>query len=201
MNIDHPLALLREIASRIRNRAVYYLARLIVIALFASILLSPKWLEIFLGTPVLLALTICGTVVLAIALFADLLTEHQRTVSSVIFKYFFLTLSLILAFGLFFYLNSTMLQPPGLHYNSKDIASPEMQHDLESDVFYLSATTYYTIGYGDIVPLGNNAHIAAVAEAFMGTLVNLIVLAIAFRNLNKAGEAKETAYAKRGSPE
>ena len=185
MHIDHPLVLLRQITSRIRNRAAYYLARLIVIVLFASILLSPKWLEIFLGTPVLLAVTVCGTVVLALALFADLLLEHQRTVSSVIFKYFFLTLSVILAFGLFFYLNSTMLQPPGLHYNSKDVTSPEMQHDLESDVFYLSATTYYTIGYGDIVPLGNNARTAAVAEAFMGSLVNLVVLAIAFQHLNK----------------
>jgi len=185
MHIDPPLVLLKQIASHIKNRAVYYLARLIVIVLLASIVLSPKWLNVFLGTPILLALTIFGTVVLALALFADLLLERQRTVSSIIFKYFYLTLSVILAFGLFFYLNSTMMEPPGLHYNSKDTVAPEMQHDIESDVFYLSATTYYTIGYGDIVPLGNNARIAAVAEAFMGTLINLIVLAIAFQNLNK----------------
>ena len=192
---NEPLfALIRQITSQIRYRMLYYFARLIVIVLFASILLSPKWLEIFLGTPILLAMTIFGTVVLAITLFADLLLERQRTVSSIIFKYFYLTLSVILAFGLFFYLNATMLQPPGLHYGSKDSDAPGMQHDVESDVFYLSATTYYTIGYGDIVPLGNNARIAAVAEAFTGTLINLVVLAIAFQNLHKKWElAKETA--------
>lgn len=182
---DIPFAMLRRIASHIRHRAVYDLARLVVIVLFTSILLSPKWLEVFLGTPILLALTVFGTVVLAIALFADLLLEPQRTVSAVISKYFFLTLSVILAFGLFFYLNSTMLQPPGLHYSSKDSVAPGLQNDLESDVFYLSATTYYTIGYGDVVPLGNNARTAAVAEAFAGSLINLIVLTIAFQHLNR----------------
>ena len=182
---NDPLAVfLKKITSRIQHRAIYYVARLIVIVLLASIVFSPKWLNVFLGTPLLLALTIFGTVVLAIALFADLLLEHQRTVSSIIFKYFFLTVSVILAFGLFFYLNATMIQPPGLHYSSKD-AIAIAQHDLESDVFYLSATTYYTIGYGDVVPLGNYARIAAVAEAFAGCLINLIVLAIAFQNLNK----------------
>ncbi len=192
MHIDHPFVLLKQIASHAKQRAVYYLARIIVVVLFASILLSPKWLNVFLGTPILLALTILGTVVVTIALFADLLLERQRTVSSIIFKYFYLTLSVILAFGLFFYLNATMLQPPGLHYSSKDTVAPQMQHDLESDVFYLSATTYYTIGYGDVVPLGNNARTAAVAEAFVGSLVNLIVLAIAFQHLNKeVGMPKE----------
>jgi len=70
------------------------------------------------------------------------------------------------------------------------LVEPEL-HELESDVFYLSATTYYTIGYGDIVPIGNNARVGAVAEAFFGSLINLIVLAMAFQNLYKAeGERK-----------
>ena len=69
---NEPLfALIRQITSQIRYRMLYYFARLIVIVLFASILLSPKWLEIFLGTPILLAMTIFGTVVLAITLFAE----------------------------------------------------------------------------------------------------------------------------------
>lgn len=191
MQNEPPFVLLKKIADHVRHRAIYYIARFIVFILFASIIFSPKWLKIFLGTPILLAVTIFGTVVLAITFFADLLLEHQRTVSSVIFKYFFLTLSVILAFGLFFYLNATMIQSPGLHYSSKDIIAPETQHNLESDVFYLSATTYYTIGYGDIVPLGNNARTAAVAEAFMGSLINLIVLAIAFQNLNKREGAQK----------
>lgn len=192
MHNDPMLALLKKITSHIRHRALYYVARFIVIVLFASIVLSPKWLNVFLGTPALLALTILGTVVLAITLFADLLLEHQRTVSSIIFKYFFLTLSVILAFGLFFYLNATMIQPPGLHYSSKD-AIVTAQHDLESDVFYLSATTYYTIGYGDVVPLGSYSRIAAIAEAFAGSLINLIVLAIAFQNLKREGALNEIA--------
>ncbi|GEM_PF-2726307 len=184
---DPVTGILKMASERVKHRGLYYIARLIVLALFLSILFSPHWLKVFLGTPFLLAFTIFGTVVLSVTLFADLLFERQRNVGALILKYFFLTISVILAFGLFFYLNATMIQPPGIHYSSKDTIAPSAMPDLESDVFYLSATTYYTIGYGDLVPLGNNSRTAAVAEAFMGSLINLIVLAMAFQNLNKKG--------------
>ncbi len=185
MHPDPAVDLLKKVLEHARHRAIYYVARIIVLALFASILFSPTWLAVLLTNQVLFAFTMFGTVVLAVALLADLVLERQRNISSLIFKYFFLTISVILAFGLFYYLNATILQPPGIHYGSKDLTAPSTMHNLEGDVFYLSATTYYTIGYGDIVPLGNNARIAAVAEAFMGSLINLIVLAMAFQNLNK----------------
>jgi hypothetical protein len=185
MHHDPPIDLLRQASSHIKHRALYYFARIIVMILFGSIIFSPGWLKVLLQTPILLAFTIFSTVVLALALLADLLLERQRSMGSLIFKYFFLTLSVILAFGLFFYINATILQPPGLHYGFKEMSAQETGHVLENDVFYFSATTYYTIGYGDIVPLGNNARTAAVGEAFFGSLINLIVLAMAFQNLNK----------------
>lgn len=190
MHHDPPIDLLRKASAHVKHRAIYYVARVIVLVLFGSILFSPQWLKTLLTNQILFAFTMFGTVVLAVALLADLMLERQRSTGSLIIKYFFLTMSVILAFGLFYYLNSTMLQPPGLHYSSKDILVESGLHELESDVFYLSATTYYTIGYGDIVPLGNNARVAAVAEAFFGSLINLIVLAMAFQNLNKSEEMK-----------
>lgn len=192
MQRDPAVYFLKQVGEHVSHRAIYYAARLIVLVLFSSIIFSPNNLEMLLKDQYLFAFTLFGTVVLSLALLADLVLERQRNISSLIFNYFFLTISVILAFGLFYYLNATTLQPPGLHYSSKDVfALPESMHNLDSDVFYLSATTYYTIGYGDIVPIGNNARVASVAEAFTGSLINLIVLAIAFQNLNKKEDEKE----------
>lgn len=189
MHHDPTIDLLKTVREHVRHRALYYVARLIVLVLFAAILFSPRWLKMLLTNQVLFAFTLFGTLVLSVTLLADLLLERQRNIGSLIFKYFFLTVSVILMFGMFYYVNATTLQPPGLHFNSKDIDDPTILHELESDVFYFSATTYYTIGYGDVVPAGNNARTAAVAEAFMGSLINLIILAMAFQNLNKKEES------------
>lgn len=177
-----------------RQRGVYYIARLIVLFLFASLLFFPKTLNAALHQPPLLALLIVGPFVLAVTLLADLLLAHQKTVSSLIFKYFFLTLSIVLLYGLFFYVNATLLQAPGIHHTTikADDGTPITSPTLEQDVFYLSATTYFTIGYGDVIPVGTYARVAAVFEAFTGSIINLIVLAMAFQRLAmmRAGKDK-----------
>ncbi len=178
MHHDPIIGILNRISEHAKRRAFYYLARLIVVVLFASILFFPHQLSTFLHNPPLLVLLIFGPLVLAVTLFVDLLHESQRSVGSLMFKYFFLTLSVILAYGLFYYVDATLIQPPGLHYSA---VLPD--HELERDVFYLSATTYFTIGYGDITPLGTDARAAAVSEAFVGSIINLIVLAMAFQRL------------------
>jgi len=99
MHHDPPIELLRNASAHIRHRAIYYIARMIVLVLFGSILFSPKWLKMLLTNQILFAFTMFGTVVLAIALLADLMLERQRSVGSLIIKYFFLTMSVILAFG------------------------------------------------------------------------------------------------------
>ncbi len=168
-----------------RARGIYYIARLIVLFIFVSLLFFPQELNLALHDPTLLALLIIGPFVLAVTLLADLLVAEQRTISSLIFKYFFLTLSVILLYGLFYYVNATILQPPGLHHTTikTDAGALLPTTPLEMDVFYLSATTYFTIGYGDVVPIGTFARVAAVFEAFTGSIINLIVLALAFQRL------------------
>lgn len=180
MHHDPIIDTMAKVRERIVHRIVYYIARIVVVILFASIIFSPRWLKIFLNNPFLLGATIFGTLVLGFTLLIDLLTERQRNLGSLIVKYAFLTLSVILAFGLFYYLNATMIQPPGIYYMADDHL-----REIERDVFYLSATTYFTIGYGDVVPLGTMARTAAVGEAFMGSLINLIVLGMAFQNMAK----------------
>ncbi len=140
MRHDPIIDTLHDIADHAKRRAFYYAARLIVVLLFASILFFPLQLNSFLHNLPLLALLIFGPLVLAITLFIDLLRESQRSVGSLMLKYFFLTLSIILTYGLFYYVNATLLQPPGLHYVA---GLPEK--GLERDVFYLSASTYFTI--------------------------------------------------------
>lgn len=183
MNSDPIRDFLRDVHQRIKGRALYYIARLIVFALFISLLFFPGLLAALLGNQLSLGATILCTAILAITLFADLMFEHQRSITSIITKYLFLTLSVILLYGLFFYVNATQLEPPGIHY----LQGLNGEHDIERDAFYLSGTTYYTIGYGDMVPLGGYARAAAVSEAAIGNVINLIVLAMAFLNFVKKG--------------
>ncbi len=176
---------IEQMARMFRTRGIYYIARLIVLFIFGSLLFFPQELTVALHDPTLLALLIGGPFVLAITLLADLLVAEQRTISSLIFKYFFLTLSVVLLFGLFYYVDATLLQPPGIHHTTikTDAGVALPVPPLEADVFYLSATTYFTIGYGDVIPLGTYARVAAVFEAFTGNIINLIVLAMAFQRL------------------
>ena len=161
---------------QVEARGIYFSARGIVLLLFGSILFFPKELELALQTPILLGLMLFGTIVMSIILFGDLLTTRQKSISSLMYKYVFLTLSVILAYGLFYYLNATLFEPPGLvnHWATEN-------WELERAVFYFSGVSYFTIGYGDVVPVGVNAQSAAITEAFLGNVINLIVLATAFQ--------------------
>ncbi|MFA5108824.1 MAG: ion channel [Candidatus Micrarchaeia archaeon] len=164
-----------EFVRQVQDRGVYFAARIIVLLLLGSILFFPEELVVALETPAILGILLFGTIVMVMVLLGDLLLTHQKSVSSLVYKYVFLIISVILAYGLFYYINATLLDPPGLHYWSSDIGK------LEQTIFYFSGTTYFTIGYGDITPVGMNAQIAAVSEAFVGTMINLVVLAMAFQ--------------------
>ncbi len=167
-----------ELTQRLEKKGLYLLARLVVLVLLFSILFFPSALHAMLSIPILLGLVLFANIILAIILLADLLYSPQKSVGSLAIKYIYLTSCLILAYGLFYYINATILQPPGLHYTSTYGAQ-----ELEYDVFYVSGATYFTVGYGDISPLGVYARTVAVAEAFTGCLVNLVVLGRAFQSM------------------
>jgi len=178
---------LQEMSDWVETRGIYWVARTIVILLFGGILFFPQELKLALEMPIFIGLMLFGTIVMAVILLSDLLLTGQKSISSLMYKYMFLTLSVILAYGLFYYINSTILDPPGMEYWK---ASSE---ELERAVFYFSGVTYFTIGYGDFVPVGANAQTAAVSEALVGNVISLIVLATAFqrwawKSQNKQGE-------------
>ncbi|VVB57508.1 Ion channel [uncultured archaeon] len=169
-----------ELTQRLEKKGIYLLARVVVLVLLFSILFFPSELKAMLNTPILLGAILFANAVLAIILLADLLYNPQKSIGSLAIKYIYLTTSLILAYGLFYYINATILQPPGVHYTNT-YGEPH----LEYDVFYISGSTYFTVGYGDIAPLGVYARTASVAEAFTGCLVNLVVLGKAFQSLRR----------------
>lgn len=165
------------------RRLLFYAARIIVVGFFVSIIFFDEVLKFILSNFYALDAVVLALVILALTHFYDLIYEEKKSLSALIGKYFFLTLSVILVFGILYYVNAVEFDPPGLK------STYEMQ--LEKDVFYFSAMTYFTVGYGDIVPWGVNAKTLSVFEAFFGSVINLVVLALAFRTLNLQGNREE----------
>ena len=137
---------LRHIINDLERRWIYLATRLIVLLTFGSILFFPGELKLALETPVILGVMLIGTIGMALILLGDLISTRQKNISSLMYKYVFLTVSVILAYGMFYYIDATILEPPGIEYFTKNDV-----HNLETDVFYFSGETYFTIGYGDII--------------------------------------------------
>ncbi len=167
-----------ELTKRLERKGLYLIARMIVLLFLGSILFFPEELKVMLTVPTLLGVILFANILLAIVLLTDLLYSQQKSVGALAVKYIYLTTCLILAYGLFYYIDANFLQPPGIYWSTQ-YGTPS----LERDVFYFSGTTYFTIGYGDILPVGIYAHTAAVVEAFTGSLINLVVLGKAFQNM------------------
>lgn len=159
-----------------RRRVIFYAARLVVLVFFFSILFFDRIFQFTLSNPYAIYALTASLVILSLTILYDLIYEEKKSLISLIGNYFFLTLSMVLLFGLLFYFNAIKFDPPGFYYSQPLY--------LEKDVFYFSAVTYFTIGYGDMVPAGLNAKTLSVFEAFVGNIINLVVLALAFRTLN-----------------
>jgi hypothetical protein len=177
MALKHKDRLL-QLTKKLESKGIYLLARFVVLVLLFSILFFPLELKALLNMPFLLGAVLFIDVALAIILLVDLLYSPQKSIGSLAIKYIYLTLSLILAYGLLYYINATIFQPPGVAY-SNEYGEP----NLEYDVFYISGATYFTVGYGDVAPFGAYARTISVLEAFTGYLVNLVVLGKAFQSL------------------
>lgn len=58
---------------------------------------------------------------------------------------------------------------------------------LSHNYFYFSASTLFTVGYGDICPMGWDKYLALV-NAFIGNFINVIIMAIVISNYLKRKE-------------
>ncbi|MCX8163502.1 MAG: ion channel [Candidatus Micrarchaeota archaeon] len=156
---------------------VYLAAKITTFLIFVGILLMPSLLKELLTNTLMLGTILTFNVASAILIFFELLEKKQKSISLLINNYLFLTISIILSYGIFYYIDEKILEPGAL----LNVWKKEMS--IEQEVFYFSGVTYFTIGYGDIVPAKPYAQIAALSEAMVGAIVNLIEIGLAIKKL------------------
>ncbi|MFA6022460.1 MAG: ion channel [Candidatus Pacearchaeota archaeon] len=92
----------------------------------------------------------------------------------------------IFIFGILFLISLTFMQIEhlGLGYitygTCSDNFKPEMianDQSISHNYFYFSAATFFTIGYGDICPMGLS-QIFSILTAFIGNIVTVVLMAI-----------------------
>ncbi len=157
-----------------RYRVVFYVSR----ALAGLLLLAVAWDPIpglvsdIMKNDMAVGLIVVSLVALVSLLSVDLITRGQHGWRELVSKYIYLIMGVVLLFGVFFVILQTRTHDSGLRVSlGTDALS-------EKDSFYFSAVTYFTVGYGDIVPYGY-AKLLSVAEAGIGRDINLIILAMA----------------------
>lgn len=157
-----------------RYRVVFYLSR----ALAGLLLLAVTWDPIpglvsdIMKSDMAVGLIVIALVALVTLLSVDLITRGQHGWRELVSKYIYLIMGVVLLFGVFFIILQTRTADSGLRVA---IGTDALS---ERDAFYFSAVTYFTVGYGDIVPYGY-AKLLSVVEAGIGTVINLIILAMA----------------------
>jgi potassium channel LctB len=101
-------------------------------------------------------------------------------IASLIFSYAILLLGILLLISLAF-MEITRLNLGYLTYGQcTDKFSKEMiknDQSMSRDYFYFSAVTFFTIGYGDICPMGLSK-ILSVLTAFIGNIISVVLMAI-----------------------
>ncbi|MFN3909918.1 MAG: potassium channel family protein [Candidatus Anstonellaceae archaeon] len=173
-NAENLLGLLKE-----NQKIIFLVARLTILLIFFGILLEPSILKNLLNNRLMLVIILFFNVALVILIFFELIQEKQKSIFILITNYLFLTISIILCYGIFFYIDTKILESNALI----NVWQKEMV--LEREVFYFSGVTYFTIGYGDIIPIRPYAQVAAISEAFLGAVINLIVIGIALQKIAK----------------
>jgi potassium channel LctB len=109
---------------------------------------------------------------------------NPKNIFTLIFTYALFILGLILLFSTFY----SLAEISGTGYlkygNCTGNFNPSMistDSGLSREFFYFSAVTYFTVGYGDICPMGF-AKIISIFNAFVGNIVAVIIVAIIINN-------------------
>ncbi len=115
---------------------------------------------------------------------------NPKNVFALLGAYAFFVVIIILIFSTIF----SVVELSGLGYlkygGCSDVFEPEMisQDSLASHNFiYFSAITFFTVGYGDICPMGT-MKLVAILTAFVGHLVTVIVVALIVNNYIRTKE-------------
>lgn len=169
----------KEALSILKNnqQIIYFIAKMTILLIFFGILFLPTLLKSLLTNPMNLVVILFFNISLCILIFFNLLEEKQKDITHLIGNYFFLTISIILCYGIFYYIDEKIIEQNAL----KNVWNKTL--DIEREVFYFSGVTYFTIGYGDIIPVKPYAQVAALSEAFLGAIINLIVIGMALKKI------------------
>ncbi len=152
---------------------VFNISRIVAVLLFLAILVDPFFLTLFLANKYLIGAIIFALLVTSITFGYDLVKKRLNGVADLVRKYFFLSLSVILLFGVLYFVAFNL---------DRTVLKASYPLDAYKDPFYFSAVTFYTVGYGDLHPF-NSAKIIAVLQMILGSIINLVVLALAIRKL------------------
>jgi hypothetical protein len=78
--------------------------------------------------------------------------------------------------GLYYTLDNTRLK--SVEYNNKTIGFNEIAKLNKNNYLYFSATTYFTIGYGDIVPKGLYLRTVTIIQMLIAHILNISIFAL-----------------------
>src|SRR3989338_4466888 len=133
-----------------RHRPIFRTFRILTGILLALIMWDPipGLLTDIMKNDVAIVAVFLGLFVLTLVVSYDFLTRTQKSWQQLIQKYFFLLVCIILLFGTMYLFLQTRTTDSGLR--------SEFRITPERDVYYFSAITYFTVGYGDYVPFGRS---------------------------------------------
>jgi hypothetical protein len=79
--------------------------------------------------------------------------------------------------------------PSLINYSLEDNINLNATSTISKDFFYFSAVTFFTVGYGDICPMGF-AKVVSILIAFMGNIISVILVAFIINNYLKKKECE-----------
>jgi len=110
--------------------------------------------------------------------------SNPENIFSLIFTYALLILGMLLLFSTIFNiieLTKTGYITYGSCSDKFDSSMIQTDNQISRAFFYFAAVSFFSVGYGDICPMGF-AKIAAVSTAFIGHIFSVIVIALVINN-------------------
>ncbi|MEK6914760.1 MAG: potassium channel family protein [Nanoarchaeota archaeon] len=125
----------------------------------------------------------------------SILVAYKNFLESRDLKYIFLTYLtltfLIISFFGFAYNTADLLTKTKSILTPKDVANGNFLKNADglvdgkpADYLYFSSVTYFTLGYGDLYPVGNLIRFLSQLEVFIGFLINIFSAGTVISNLN-----------------
>jgi hypothetical protein len=115
---------------------------------------------------------------------------ESKDFKSIFITYFILTFLVIAFFG-FAYNTTDLLTKTKPVLSQEDVANGNFLKNSQgliegkpADYLYFSSVTYFTLGYGDLYPVGNLMRFLSQLEVFIGFIINIFSAGTVISNFN-----------------